>query len=107
MAVIAFETGLAVHAMAGIAILFAAMAHMRIWVHLFGASSNLFIRAVALEAGFFGRRLEGAIRMASRARHCGVRAVDRNSRRSVGAGAKAKRDERGRQHRFNVHDNLL
>lgn len=63
--------GLAVHAVAGIAILFAAVIAVRVGIHLGGAFSDSLIGLVALEAGFLRGGLELAVGVVQSREGCG------------------------------------
>ena len=88
--------GLAVHAVAGIAVLFAAVIAVRVGIHLGGAFSDSLIGLVALEAGFLGGGLELAVGVAGRAVERGVRTIDRD-RGGMSAGCKTKGQDDGCQ----------
>ena len=94
------------HAVAGIAILFAAVIAVRVGIHLGGAFSDSLIGLVALEAGFLGGGLELAVGVAGRAVERGVRTIDRD-RGGMSAGCKTKGQDDGCQIRLQKHVILL
>ena len=83
MAVVALKARLCMEAVAVRALLFAAVIHVRIGIHLRGAFGYLRVGAVAAEAGLLGRSLH-FILVAGLAGELRMRAVDLGGHRSGG-----------------------